>query len=440
MSTATPAVNEPTPAAADAAAWREHMLTRQPVFDAKQQTIGYEIQSAFDARSSSSSDAATTAKDVRACIHQLVCVTGLEELTRGQTLFMAFHPQNMISGDYQLLPASHTCLMIDDAQPIDAQLLMACAQAIRQGYGLAVEVTTSPSAPGHATSNDGWSELLSMATMLSVDFAQLMAMEMCRALVHKRSPNQRWLARNVNDRDQQAAATQLGFELMQGQFFCQPQSLATRSLATTQTAQLRLLCELNKPQLDFDLLEEIIKSDVSLTCQLLRYMNCAAMGVKQRITSVKQAMVLLGEKPLRQWGSLVAVTCLGKGHPPELLLTTLVRARFCETLGCRAGLKDDALDLFLTGLLSTLDVLLQMPMQAVLEKMPISRRVSQTLTGELGSDFGRIYKLACAAQRGAWHSVIELANVLHLTHHQIACEYYQTLQWTQGLFASEKAA
>src|SRR5690606_15450542 len=115
-------------------------------------------------------------------------------------------------------------------------------------------------------------------------------------------------------------------------------------LLSNQAVCLHLLAELAKPTLDLARIEAVVKSDVALSFALLRYLNSAAMGLGHRIDSIRQALVMLGERPLRRWGFLASIHALGKGKPHQLLLTALVRARFCEQLAERLGFGPEAVN------------------------------------------------------------------------------------------------
>ena len=130
-----------------------------------------------------------------------------------------------------------------------------------------------------------------------------------------------------------------------------PKIIEGRDIAGSKHKYLLFLREVHSPELDYNRLETLIKSDSSLSVKLLRYLNSAGMGVREKISSIKQALVLLGEKPLRKWASLVAMTCLGEDKPSELVRLSLARAEFCELLGDDLRMVGRGLDLFLLGLL-----------------------------------------------------------------------------------------
>jgi EAL and modified HD-GYP domain-containing signal transduction protein len=121
---------------------------------------------------------------------------------------------------------------------------------------------------------------------------------------------------------------------------------------------LRLIQELNQPELDFSAVEAILKSDLSLSLKLLRYINSAAIGLRYPVTSLRQAMVLLGEQNFRRWALLALATSLLEDKPQELILTGVIRGRFCELICQKVGWRILGVDPFLVGFLSVLDALL----------------------------------------------------------------------------------
>jgi c-di-GMP-related signal transduction protein len=305
--------------------------------------------------------------------------------------------------------------------------VLACSQKARQaGYTLAVQ--------GDGATDTNW-PMFDLAQIIRIDLGAMKA-EQVHTLLHRKGyGGPSLLAASIDTHEQLDKALQLGVDYVQGFFFSEPQTSTHRALTTPQVVQLRFLSELSKPELDYETLENIIKSDVALMTHLLRYVNSSAMGLPRRITSVKQTLALLGERALRKWGSLVAITALGTGSPHELLMTSLVRARFCELLVARLHLEPLGLDAFLTGLFSTIDVMLHTPMEQALASLPVGDQVRSVLLGDRSSPLGMIYALVCAAERGAWGSVIELGHKLLLPQQEVAPLYYQTLRWIDEFYS-----
>jgi EAL and modified HD-GYP domain-containing signal transduction protein len=214
-----------------------------------------------------------------------------------------------------------------------------------------------------------------------------------------------------------------------------------RGLTGAEIVHLQFVRELNKPQLDYAALERIIKQDTSLAFKLLKYLNSAGVGLRNKVSSIQKALVLMGERPLRKWGWLVFVTSINSKRPPELLLTSLVRAHFCEAVARKLNLSDLQLEMFLVGLLSSMDVALAMPMAQILDQTGVSDVVRQLLLQDAAApkDLVKIYALSVACERGAWGTVAKTSAGLRLTQGDIASIYYGALAWANQALAAAAA-
>ena len=114
--------------------------------------------------------------------------------------------------------------------------------------------------------------------------------------------------------------------------------------------------------------------------RLLRYMNSASFGFSNDIHSVRHALSILGEREVRRWVRLVVTLAAGQNKPSDLVLSAMVRARFCELVSPK--IKHGESDLFLLGLLSLMDAILELPMPEVLEKVPLDQETKAVLLGE----------------------------------------------------------
>jgi EAL and modified HD-GYP domain-containing signal transduction protein len=175
-------------------------------------------------------------------------------------------------------------------------------------------------------------------------------------------------------------------------------------------------------------LENLVKSEASLCYRLLRYLNSAAFGFATEIHSVRHALSILGEREVRRWIRLVATLGAGQGKSSDLVLAALVRARFCELLSPKIQ-RDDS-DLFLMGMLSLMDSILEMPMQQVLDNIPIDKESKAALLG-MASSIRPFYQLMLAQESGEWQAVSELSRQLHLNEAEVEDSYYEAMQWAR---------
>jgi EAL and modified HD-GYP domain-containing signal transduction protein len=192
---------------------------------------------------------------------------------------------------------------------------------------------------------------------------------------------------------------------------------------------LLFLQQINRPSIDFNELEKVVRREVSLSVKLLRYLNSAAMGLRSRVRSIKHAVVLLGERPLKKWASLVAVGSLGDDKPNELVRTCLVRARFCEMLGEVSGLRERQLDLFMVGLLSTVDALMDRPMEEVLQELQVAKDIERALLS-MEPPLGTVYALALAYERGEWQQMEMLLRGLRIPEERVPEFHREAIRWS----------
>jgi len=149
-------------------------------------------------------------------------------------------------------------------------------------------------------------------------------------------------------------------------------------------------------------------------------------------------VTLLGERLLKKWIALVCVAGIGEGKPPELVKIPLLRARFCELLGEKAGMASQANDLFLLGLLSMMDVLLEKPMTEVLEDLPVNEEIKDALSGKAGN-LRRILEVALEYDAGNWEKLSESSEALGLKEYAIPELHLKAIEWADEVLSETPA-
>ena len=240
----------------------------------------------------------------------------------------------------------------------------------------------------------------------------------------------RLLAEKVETREEFAAAKAAGFMYFQGYFFRRPEVLQAREIPANRMNYLRLLRAVSEPEIDVRKFEGMIKQEASITYRLLRYLNSAAFGVQNEVHSIRHALALLGEREVRRWVRLVATLTIGEHRSSELLVSALVRARFCELLAPKVAHGDS--DLFLMGLFSIIDAILEMPMERVLETVPVDHETKAALLGR-PSRLRPLYELMLAREAGDWQTAADRSRVLRLSESEVADAYWQAMQWARQI-------
>jgi EAL and modified HD-GYP domain-containing signal transduction protein len=241
--------------------------------------------------------------------------------------------------------------------------------------------------------------LLKIATIVKLDVRQHgldgigIQMSQIRAAGYQGA----FLAEKVEDETEFARCMELGFDLFQGWFFCRPELVEGRPLSTSALDAMRSAATLTTPDLSFDELERIVSHDPALTVRLLRLLNSAAFPTTRRIATVREALVMLGERTVRQWAMLIILAAL-PATCDELVPTALIRARLLEQLAAQRGdaTPDGA---FVVGLFSVVDALLGCSMETVLEDIPLADEHVAAHVHHEGPN-GRALQAALAHERG----------------------------------------
>jgi len=227
-------------------------------------------------------------------------------------------------------------------------------------------------------------------------------------------------------------AEKVGFVYFQGYFFRRPELMTAREIPANRLNYLRMLQAVSQPELDPKEIENVIKSEASICYRLLRYLNSAVFGFPSEIHSVRHALSILGEREVRRWVRLVATLGAGQGKSSELVLSALVRARFCELLAPK--IPQGSSDLFLMGLLSLMDAILEIPMTEVLDNVPLDQGTKAVLSGA-ASPLRPLYQLMLARESGEWQDTTHLTRTMRLSESEVAEVYWQAMQWARQVNA-----
>ena len=375
-------------------------IARQPIFDRRLSVFGYELLSR-----SGPENVFNNANPDQASIQLVEAslnVYQLDSLVRDTKAFVNV-TRNLITEDFlRLLPPEQTVIELLETIEPDDEVIAACKGLKKAGYLLALD---------DFVPRPELEPLVPFADIIKVDFMLTQGDDRRALLERYARRGLRFLAEKIETHEDKREALDAGYSFFQGYFFCKPEMLSRKDLPRRKAPYLRLLQEVNRPELDLDAIEKIVREDVSLSVKLLRYLNSIHFGMRSKMTSIRQALIHLGERPLRRWGAVEGICGLGEDKPNELILTSLVRARFCELLGDHACGTAGGSPFFLTGLLSTLEALLDRPLEAALSEIAVDPDVEAALSGDDGL-LGRTYALVLAYERGDWQRARELEHAM----------------------------
>ena len=408
-------------AAAQETGGRISFVARQPIFTADEKVFGYEllfrdgVEDYFREVDSDSASRRTLDTSLQ---------IGLETLCDGRRGFVNCTRDVLLKDYMTLLPSPLAVVEVLESVPPDDLVLAGLKRLKEAGYLIALDdfIPDDPRTP-----------LTEMADILKVDIRQT-SMEEAKELVKKHGPWRcRMLAEKVETREEFTAAKAAGFVYFQGYFFRRPEVLHAKEIPANRLNCLRLLRAVSQPEVDVRELEAIIKQEASVCYRLLRYLNSAAFAIQNEVHSIRHALTLLGEREVRRWVRLVATLTAGENRSSELLVSAMVRARFCELLSPKVP--HGEADLFLMGLLSMIDAILEIPMLRVVETIPVDHDTKTVLLGG-GGKLRPLYDLMLARESGDWNTTASLARQLSLSDSDVSQAYWQAMQWARQINAA----
>jgi c-di-GMP-related signal transduction protein len=369
----------------------ERFIARQPIFDERMKVFAYELlfragpENVFQPRREASST----------LIVDSATLFDLQTLTGKAKAFINVDQAAILRGAPFLLPPQRIVVeILETVSPIP-EVVEACADLRVAGYSLALD---------DFVDDRKWDPLLPYASFLKVDFRASNEIARREVVERHRRNGLHLLAEKVETQDDMKQARSLGYGYFQGFFFCRPTMMQGRDIPGNKLTFVRLLQAVSEPEMSYSRVEELLKHDPSLVYKLLRYMNSPLVGLRVEIHGVREAIALLGEKEFRRWVSIVAIVSMASDKTPEIIRTALTRAYFCEGISPVLGMGSQASDLFLMGLLSVTDALLDCRIEQVLSGIPVSQDVRTALCGG-ASPFRDVYETLLAYERADWQAL-----------------------------------
>lgn len=398
-------------------------IARQPIFDRNDEVMGYELlyragpQNVFPV-GTDPDDASCSLIDSCLHVHDLLGLVG------DATPFLNV-TKNLLLGEALLILPKRTVIEVLEDVPATPEILDACRRLSAAGYVMALD---------DFAGEPEREPLVDVVDILKIDFKIATERSVRGELIERYAcRGKQMLAEKVETREDEEHAKSLGYSLFQGFYYSAPKVESRRDIPRIKQNYLLFLQQLRQPQLDMERIESLIRGEVSLSVRLLKYLNSCVFGLSQQITSIGQALVFLGERPLRRWGSVVAVAGLGDDGPQELVVTTLVRARFCELLADRMDVNQG--EAFLVGLVSSLDALLGKPREEVLAEIGVGEEITGALDGNQ-SGLGRLFAAVSAYERGNWDEVSDSLSSLMRAEDQaqaVSALYCEAVEWARAL-------
>jgi c-di-GMP phosphodiesterase len=364
---------------------KDFFLARQPILNRGQGLIAYELlfRRAADGDAGVVDDLAATASVI-----EHTSSLGIENVTGGLRGFVNVDAAVLMSDFVQFLPHDKVVLEILETVKVTPSVHARIVALKHMGYTFALDDVINETAD--------IDKLLPLVDIIKIDIANMPIATLSRLSEQFKSANKKLLAEKVESVDEYKCCLELGFDYFQGYYFAKPAILSGKKLSPSQMALIELMGQLNSDAENADI-ERTIKHDASLALTLLRMANSAALGTGRRITSLGQALMVLGRRQLQRWLQILlyAEHNHAAGVLSPLLVLATTRGKLLELMAARIkpGNRDMAEVAFTVGIMSLMDALFASSMDKILEQIPVTNAVSTALLTRSGV-YGEMLRLA----------------------------------------------
>jgi c-di-GMP-related signal transduction protein len=404
----------------------QKFLARQPIFNSHRVVFGYELLFRYSMENffpNAQPDLAVAATADN------LFLFGADQLTRGRLAFINCTRDFLVRDYATLLPKDRVVLEVLETVQIDEPLLKACRHLRDVGYRIALDdFRDMPECQ----------PLLSFADFIKVDVLSTPEHEQWRLAKKFAGSRIQLVAEKVENYDVFERTLDWGYTYFQGYFFSKPQMLSRHDIPAYKLNYLLVLQAANRPQIDLEEVGNRIKAEPSLSYRLLRYLNSPVFALISDVRSIPHALALLGERGIRKWISLIAIAAMGVDKPQELIVLPLIRARLCELLAPWVNMHASSDNLFLLGLLSSVDALLDMSMESVLAEITLKQDIRDALLGH-DNRMRQVLQIAMLYESGSWEQLDALTAQWKLDSDLLPDLFLRSVNWAQQILTGQSA-
>ena len=354
-------------------------------------------------------------------IHHAFSEMGVQTVLGSQLGFINISADMLLSDLVELLPREQVVLELLETIQVTDAVIERCRALKQQGFTLALDDFVFA---------DSHRPLLPLVDIVKVDLLQHDRSQLQVAVNQLKPWPVKLLAEKVDSAEQAAYCHSLGFDLFQGYYFARPSVLTSKRADPSQLALIRLL-GLVLSDADTQQVEQVFKQHPSLTYNLMRLVNSVASGVRRNITSVSQAIMVLGRKQLQRWLQLLLFTLqAGAPYPSPLLLLAATRGKMMELLAMKQQRNADYCDeAFMAGILSLIETLIAKPLADIVGELNLGERLAAALLRREG-EMGRLLQLVeSVEQPDLNHTLALLAQSEALSLSDLTTAEIDAMSW-----------
>jgi c-di-GMP phosphodiesterase len=394
-------------------------IARQPIFDKRQRLWGYLLLCIGSEGPVCTGliEADTIAANLAASAY-----IGLKQVTeRGLKLMVDYTNKNLLDHMPYALPSDLAAVAVTRDLCLQPEMRAILTQLDKDDYTIIIrDIDADPNL----------NNFYDLAHVLAVDTRHLSNDKIFEMVNFAKKRGAKMMAMQLDNQEIFKQYEVNGFDLFHGPFFKTADIMTLRKLSVNEIARFKLLRLMEKMEPDFPKIVEALQSDATLSFRLFSYLNSAAFGFRQKIKSIQQAVMLLGWRKLKNWLRVVLMEELNQSrHASALMFIATQRGKFLETIVSENdywGFEPDTL--YLLGLFSLLDAMLQIPMIEIVGHLPLEDKLKSALLGEEDNEYLPLLQLVKAIEDVKWKQIEALTQQLNLDHTKVANAFQASIE------------
>lgn len=397
-------------------------LARQAIYDKNLKSIAYELLYRNSMDNKFNSDVDEDEATIKLISNSIAM--GLKELTDEKIAFINFTNKLLLDEMPSILDKDKIVIEILEGVRPTKEIMTVLHKLKRKGYKFALD---------DVNYNSKYWAYGDLIDIYKIDFI-LTTKEQRKELVESikiLNPNAKLLAEKVETDEEYEEAKNEGYSYFQGFLFSKPLMMTGRDLPVRNFTCFRLLSELLDHNFEVTEVENLIKSDVAISYKLIKMLNSSSFDFVQRISSIKQAIMLIGREELRKWLTVIAMSEMQSSNEEEATRSIIIRARFCELIA-KESIVEKRAQCFLAGLFSNLNVYMKRPMEEIITELPVEEELRNALLGK-ENDIYNVIRLVLAYEEIDNEGIFKYSEKLKINKDKLLQLYIESVNWQNGL-------
>jgi EAL and modified HD-GYP domain-containing signal transduction protein len=397
-------------------------IARQAIFNRQSKTVGYELlfrDSPDNKFPEIDQDIATSKIIIQNHIHG-----SIKAISMGKPAYINFTEKSLINKYPLMFNPSEIVIELVSHKKVTNNLIKILSYYHEKGYKIALT---------EYDTDKQWDVLFPYISYLKVNLDNVNPKQLPAVVKRLKAFNVKMVAERVETRFQYLSLVEVGFDYYQGFFYHEPEIIEGKALTPIKAQMLELISETFNSPLVYERIADIVSHDVNLSISLLKMVNNVATGTRVEITSLKQATAYLGEDKLKQFVSILALSKLTTEQTDEVSKQALITAKLMASIAEHNKRFSKVADFaFITGLLSSLEVLLGMPIEEIIKTMPLAQPIEIALIEHSGL-LGELLDFTVHYITGQVHGLADQMKIYELSSEELHQEFVEASLWCQQL-------